>query len=258
MSRFNNLEFEGEPEQLSPGLEEVRRDEAHYYAQAETAFHNGEFEPALRWYSKTLEYNTQNTAAWAGQVRMLIELNQLREARLWAEKALERFPREAELLAAKAVALARSGAIQEAMACSDASLEQTGESGYLWLARGDVFLSHDEQRADYCFEKAMLIAPHDWVMAWLTSRIRFYHRQFAQALKASQKALEWNACHFLLWLELGRCQMALGLTPSARGSLEKARELNPRSEEVALALATLSNTSVGARVAAMCRRLFTS
>ena len=115
------------------------------------------------------------------------------------------------MLAAKAVALARSGDLQGALAFSDASIEERGDTPYVWLARGDVLLARKEHRADYCFEKALLLAPRDWFVAWLAARIRFYYQQFVLALKLLQQAIEWNAGHFLLWLELGQCQQALGL-----------------------------------------------
>src|SRR3989449_10002154 len=101
---------------------------------------------------------------------MLIELGEFREAKLWADKALERFPHEPELLAAKAVALGRSGDLQGALAFSDSSIEERGDTPYVWLARGDVMLARKEQRADYCFEKALLLAPRDWFIGWLAAR----------------------------------------------------------------------------------------
>ena len=42
------------------------------------------------------------------------------------------------------------------------------------------------------------------------------------ALKLLQRAVEWNAAHFLLLLELGRCQEALGLVGPARLSFTRA------------------------------------
>src|SRR5258708_7586448 len=158
MSRFVNLEFGGEYEGQSQHSAAAGKGESHYLAEAASAFENGKFEPALRLYSKVLEFNPQNTEAWTGQVRMLIELGELREATLWCDKALERFPHEPELLAAKAVALGRSGDLPGAMAFSDAAIEERGDSPYVWLARGDVLLARDERRADYCFEKALLLA----------------------------------------------------------------------------------------------------
>jgi tetratricopeptide (TPR) repeat protein len=247
MSRFVNLEFDGESEDQWQQRGELVKDEKHYFSQARAAYENGCFEPALRLYSKVLEFNPHNAAAWAGQVRMLIELGEWREAKLWADKALERFPHEPELLAAKAVALARGGDLEAALTFSDASISERGDSAYVWLARGDVLLSRKEHRADYCFDKALFLAPRDWFVTWLAARVRIWHEQFALALKLLQQALEWNTSHFLLWLELGRCQMRLGLVVPARNSFDQARQLNPQSVEVSAAMADLANTGLGSR-----------
>src|SRR6266478_2457693 len=167
MSRFVNLELGGESEDQSQQQKALVKDEAYYYAEARSAFENGNFESALRLYSKVLEFNTQNEAAWTVQVRMLRELWEFRETKLLADKALERLPQEADLLAAKAVALGRSGDLQGALAFSDASIEERGDTPYVWLARGDVLLAREEPRADYCFQKALLLTPKDWFIAWL-------------------------------------------------------------------------------------------
>jgi tetratricopeptide (TPR) repeat protein len=256
MSRFNNLEFGNESEELSPQQPALVKDEAYYLAEARAAFENGNFESALRLYSKVLEFNPQNAAAWSAQVRMLVELREYREAKLWADKALERFPHEPELLAAKAVALARSGDLQGALAFSDASIEEHGDTPYIWLARGDVLLAREEGRADYCFQKALLIAPQDWFIAWLAARIRYFYKQFAVALKLLQKAIELNAGHFLLWLEIGQCQQALGLVGAARISLTQAQQLNPRCDEAGAALARLSRAGLWLRARGWWRNLF--
>jgi tetratricopeptide (TPR) repeat protein len=187
---------------------------------------------------------------------MLIELSEYREARLWADKALERFPNEPELLAAKAVALGRSGDLQGALAFSDASIEERGDTPYVWLARGDVMLARKEHRADYCFEKALLLAPKDWFVAWLAARIRYYYGQFVLALKLLQQAIEWNAGHFLLWFELGQCQQALGLIGPAQNSFLQAQQLNPYSSEADLALVRLSQKGWGARLRGWRHQLF--
>ena len=256
MSRFNNLEFGNEFEDQAPQQTALVKDEAYYLAEARAAFENGNFESALRLYSKVLEFNPQNATAWSAQVRMLIELGEYREAKLWADKALERFPHEPELLAAKAVALARGGDLQGALAFSDASIEERGDTPYIWLARGDVLLARAESRADYCFEKALQLAPQDWFIAWLAARIRYFYEQFAVALKLLQKAVELNAGHFLLWLELGQCQQALGLVGPARNSFTQARQLNPHCHEAGAALASLSASGIGPRMRGWWRRMF--
>jgi tetratricopeptide (TPR) repeat protein len=256
MGRFGKLEFGGESEDQSHESKPLVKDEAHYTAEARAAFESGDFELALRRYGKVIEFNPQNVAAWAGQVRMLIELGEYREAKLWADKALERFANDPELLAAKAVALARNGDLEGALVFSDASIEERGDAPYLWLARGDVLLARAEARADYCFEKALLLAPSDWFVAWLAARIRLYYEQFAVALKLLQRALELNAAHFLLWLELGQCQQALGLVTPARTSFQQAKQLNPRCDEARLGLVRLSSSGLGSRLRGWWRRLF--
>jgi tetratricopeptide (TPR) repeat protein len=256
MSRFVNLELGGESEDQSPQKKALVKDEAYYRAEARSAFENGDFELALRLYSKVLEFNPNAAEAWTGQVRMLIELGQFEEARLWAEKALERIPRDPELLAAKAVALGRTGDLQGALAFSDSAIEERGDTPYVWLSRGDVLLARKEGRADYCLEKALLLAPGDWFVAWLGGRIRYYYRQFALALRLLQQAVELNATHFVLWLELGRCQQALGLAGPARHSFEQARQLNPNCHDARQALGELSGMGIGPRVRGWWHRLF--
>ena len=248
MSRFRNLEL-GDEAAATPGLpaQSLARDEAHFLEEARTAFAAGNFELGLRFYSKVLEYNPKNAAAWTGQVRMLIELGEFREAKLWADNALERFPNEPELLAAKAVALGRSGDLQGALAFSDAAIEGHGDTPYVWLARGDVLLARREARADYCFEKARLLAPQDWFITWLAARIRFFYEQFVLALKLLQAAVEINPGNFLLWLELGQCQRAIGLVAAAQNSFTQARQLNPRCEAADVALHGLRQTGLLAR-----------
>jgi tetratricopeptide (TPR) repeat protein len=254
MSRFSNLEF-GNQSEDADGSKVQPKGEAHYSKEARLAFEDGEFESGLRLYSKVLEFNPDNFSAWAGQVRMLIELGEFREAKLWADKALERFPHEPELLAAKAVALARSGDLEGALSFSDASIEERGDTPYVWLARGDVLLAREETRADYCFDKALLLAPGDWFITWLAARIRFYYDQFALALKLMQQSVELNTGHFLLWLQLGQCQQALGLIGPARNSYSQAQQLNPQSRSVKTALVELSGSGVGSRFRGFWRRL---
>jgi len=254
MSRFNSLEFGDEHDGQSSLQKVLPRGEADYIAEARLAFENANFEQGLRLYSKVLEFNPGNAVAWTGQVRMLIELGEFREARLWADKALERFPHEPELLASKAVALARGGDLEGAIAFSDASIEERGDTPYIWLARGDVLLARAEPRADYCFEKALLLAPRDWFIVWLAARVRHYYHQFVLALKLLQQAIEWNTAHFVLWLELGRCQQALSLISLAKNSFAQAQELNPECEARA-ALDQVSRTGLAARVRGLWRRI---
>jgi tetratricopeptide (TPR) repeat protein len=230
MSRFENLEFGRHSRELSPHVEVVA-DEVRHLREGEAAFRRGAFEQALQSYARALEFAPGSAAAWVGQVRMLIELGQPKEASLWVDKALVRFPRHGEVLAAKAVALARQGSRRDALAFSDASLEAENPSPYVWLARGDVLLARAERRAECCFSKAMAVAPRDWLWPWLASRIHAIHRKFSVAMKLVSRALALDSRHAVLWLQLGRCQMALGLAGAAADSLTQARELDPLCPE---------------------------
>jgi len=257
MSRFVNLELgDGSGHEFQGGGKPGLKDEPYYLAQAQTAFENGDFEKGLRNYSKVLEFNPKNVAAWTGQVRMLIELGEFREAKLWADKALERFPNDPELLAAKAVALGRVGDLQGALSFSDASIEERGDTPYVWLARGDVLLARKEPRADYCFEKASMLAPRDWFTAWLAARIRYYYEQFALALKSIQKAVELNPGHFMLWLEQGNCQQSLNLFGAAENSFRQARELNRDSVAANQALIRITEAGAFKRIFGRMKELF--
>jgi tetratricopeptide (TPR) repeat protein len=256
MSRFVNLELDGESEGGRYEQPAAVKDESYYFSAAQAAFQKGDFESGLRLFSKVLEFNPRNVAAWTGQVRMLIELGEFREAKLWADKALEKFPHDPELLASKAVALGRSGDAQGALTFSDASVEERGDTPYVWLARADVLLARNEHRAEASFERALLLAPGDWVTAWLAARIRCYYEQFAAALKLLQQAIECKADHFFLWLQLGECQQALGLVAPARKSFEIARELNPTSVTARLKLSSISNVGLGRRFLQWLRRPF--
>lgn len=255
MSRFSNLEFgEGEGQRHD---QEVMKDESFYLNEGNALFQNGRFEEALRAFSKVLEFNPQNAGAWTSQVRMLIELEEFPEAKLWADKALEKFPDKPELLAAKAVALARLADLDAALAFSDASIEERGSTPYIWLARGDVLLARREKRAEYCFEKAVSLAPGRWVFHWLASRIHRYYAQFSLALKFAQQALHLAADHAILWLEVGRCQAALGLSTMALDSFEQARQLDPRCAGLDLQIHQLSTRGFWHKIWHRCRNPFT-
>jgi tetratricopeptide (TPR) repeat protein len=253
MSRFANLEFGSENEDESR-RQHTGHDEPRCLAEAQSAFEQADFEAALRAFAKALEFNPHSIMAWSGQVRALIELGEFSEAKLWADKALERFPEEPLLLAAKAVALARLGETDTAMSFSDAAVEARGDTSYVWLARADVLLARKEKRADYCFDKALALAPADWFVTWLAARIRAFYQQFTLALKLVQQALGTRPDHAVLWLMAGQCQCALGLMAAARTSYEQALQLDPRFNEARDALRTLSNTSLGEKLAAWWRR----
>ena len=257
MSRFTNLEFNSGSNDHEPmHRHDNARDAGRFESEAQGAFEHADFEGALRAYSKAIEFNPRSPVGWTGQVRALIELGEFDEASLWADKALEKFPEEAELLAAKAVALARSGDAEGALAFSDASVTGRGDTPYVWLARGDVLLARQERRAEFCFEKALILAARDWFITWLAARIRAHYRQYSLALKLARQALELQPDHPILWLCAGACQQELGLIGAAQHSFQQAMELNPRSQEARLALEKLAHADLGTRLAGWWKRCF--
>lgn len=228
MSRFANLEFSGARDRaLARPASVALSDETRLLQEADEAFRSGYFEQALRRFGRILESNPRSVAAWTGQVRMLIELGEFAEAKVWADKALEQFPSQPELLAAKGVALARCGDIQAALAFSDAAISEQGDTPYIWLARGDVLLARAEKRAEYCFAKALAASAGDWLWPWLASRVHLFHRRFAHALKLARQALALEVGAAVIWLQLGRCQLALGLAADAHQALVQAAQLDP-------------------------------
>ena len=96
------------------------------------------------------------------------------------------------------------------------------------------------------------------LVAWLAARIRFYYEQFALALKLAQQAVELNASHFLLWLELGRCQQALGLAGPARESYHRADQLDPHNAEISQAIQELAGVGPWKRLRGWWRNTFHS
>ncbi len=255
MSRFANLEFGRHHErELEPAT--VVTDETRHLGEAEVAFRGGYFEQALRLYGRVLESNLKSAAAWIGQVRMLIELGEFAEAKVWADKALEQLPTEPELLAAKGVALARSGDTDAALAFSDAAVGEQGDTPYVWIARGDVLLARSEKRADYCFAKALAAAPGDWLWPWLASRVQLFYRQFALALKLARQALSLEVAAAVIWLQLGRCQLALGLAEDAHQALAQARQLDPACPDAMSAREEFRDTGLLQRMRGRWRRLW--
>jgi Flp pilus assembly protein TadD len=252
MSRFSNLEFNAD-ENRETQSQELVKDEAYYLAEARASFERGEFEQALRSFARVLEHNPDNASAWSGQVRMLIELGEFKEAKLWADKALERFPKDPELLAAKAVSLGRVGDVDAALAFSDASFEEHGDTAYLWLARADVFMARKEKQAEYCFQKALLMSARDWIVHWLAARIYFVYGKFAAALKLVNQALSLDVSQSVLWLEMGLCQQALGMS-DARRSFMHALEINPQNRRAHDILLDLREPGLLARLTGWWKR----
>jgi hypothetical protein len=59
----------------------------------------------------------------------------------------------------------------------------------------------------------------------------------------------------VIWMQLGYCQNALGLTALANESFEQVRQLNPHNREVAAALLESTRLGLGRRFSRFCRRV---
>ncbi len=240
MGRFANLEFnrEDEPHRKSAETRPLI-DAQHHVREAEERWREGRFEKALRSYGRALEHNPQLAEAWVGQVRMLLELDDAKEADLWSDKALEMFPVHGDLLASKAVACARLGRLDEAMKLSDAALRQKGETPWVWEARGDVLLSRGQRNEDFCFSKALALAPKDWFERLVIARIYRMHQRAAAALKWLKDALVLCASSAWLWAQIAACQAELGFAAEAHGGYVNALAIDPECPGARMALLAL-------------------
>lgn len=263
MSRFSNLEFEGEEKKEKKRKEtshflDQQKDEGYYLTEGDSHYRLGRFEKALRAYSRALELNPALQEAWLGQVKMLLELEEPKEADIWAEKALGKFPDHSELIGARAVAQARMGNIEKAMAFSDSSIRKKESSSFLWLARGEVFLVAGHKNYEYCFQKAYLDgpSPKDWWIPFSVGRIYKYYRKFSRALKELQAALAMESASPFIWYEVGLCQIALGLKQNALFSLRQVLELDPSYLEAREAISQAESTSLWERIVGYFKKLW--
>ncbi|MGC9034716.1 MAG: tetratricopeptide repeat protein [Verrucomicrobiia bacterium] len=248
MSRFSNLEFDRWSENYLQNDLTAPRDESFFVKEARLGFENARFEHSLRGYAKALEFNPMNTSAWAGQVYALIELGEYREANLWSDKALERFPDNPEILSAKAVALARLNDTGAALAYADSAVEARGDLPVVWLARAEVLFAKREKVAEYSLERALSLAPGDWFVHLMASKIYYYYKFFVKAFKYAKKAIELNSEVAICWLQFGLCQLELGMYPQAKSSFARALELSPDSHHIREAIKQLDEQGSGSRL----------
>jgi tetratricopeptide (TPR) repeat protein len=256
MSRFENLEFgEAKPGPLKAGAEGTPVRSAGYFLErAEQMFLAGDFELALRNYSRALEQNPAEYEGWFGQVRMLIELGEYEEALMWADKALELYPEHPDLLASKAVASIRTGDLEKAMAYTDNALSQKGATPYVWLARAEVLLERGSATAAHCVGNAVASAGNAAPRVELEAgRTLLRASHCAPALGPLRKAVGFLPGSALAWLELGRCQAALGF-PEAAMTLSQCLTLRPNWPPARAALDRFQRRGWLSRVTSFLRR----
>ena len=119
-----------------------------------------------------------------------------------------------------AVALARTGDLQGALAFSDSAIEERGDTAASGL-RAAMCCSPRRKRAQISFRERRWRS-HRRIGFCRGSRA---HPVLLPAIRPRRLPHATsggaNASHFLLWLELGRCQQALGLAGPARHSYER-------------------------------------
>ncbi len=260
--RFQRLELDPPRESVETREGIPARDHRFHLDRARNNHRAGRFEQALQDYTRCLEHERTVIPAWVGQVRMLVELGEHAEARLWSDKALELFRDNPELLAAKAQACARLGDLETAFQCSDAALHAPKTSAWRWISRGEVVLASsraDEatfRRAAVCFRKALAEEGTDWFDRLTIGRILVYHHRLSDALPFLRKAARDAGESSFAWLELGRCQEALGMKAEARTSYTECLALQGHRDEARAALEGLERKGILDRLRRMIGRKY--
>lgn len=247
-SRFDHLEFASHSKDSEVKVENQENLLQSYIRRATEAFEQESFGDSLKLYARILEIEPANLFSWIGQIHSLIHLNRTEEALNWATHALEDFPTSEELIALKAIALARSNKPGEALSFSDAAINASQTIALSWLARAEILVMQKDSTADYCETRALDSAPKAWQLPWLVSRMRFYHKNHAVALRWAEMAVDRGPSQATPWLQTGRCQAALGLKAQAKQSIERASELSPQSSAIATLSKELSQESTLTRI----------
>jgi len=115
-------------------------------------------------------------------------------------------------------------------------------------------LAAKRRQAAFCMEQAVARA-HNWLVRWQASRIYYYYSKFSLALQMAQQALALDAARSVIWLQLGYCQTALGLTALANESFEQVRQLNPHDRDVTAAILESTQLGLGRRILRFWRRV---
>ena len=223
--RFDYLEM---PEGHREILEEEGKDAFNYLESAEKKYYEGLFESALREYSKSLQYNKGLSDAWVGQVKCLLALGEMEEAETWVNNALSYFPKSADLLAVKAVVLCELGNSGEALFYSDDSLNFPSQTGYPWVARGNVlFFLRYEKTAIQCLEKVMAENPGDWRILAETGKVYARHKKCTKAVFYLDRAAQIKPDNAYLWFQMAKCYRAMRSRSMCQICCERALEIKP-------------------------------
>lgn len=233
MNRFRKLEFESSfeaPRDESGRTSPPEDSSVIWMKRADDCRRSGQYESALRFYSRSLEDDKNIVSAWVGQVQMLILLGEYPEGELWSRKALELFPSDGELMAARAQALSRLGQTKPAFAAIDGALNQSGNSAYRWMVRGELLLAGKQATQKHCFDKAIQM-DEDWLVPIESALIFLYFKQPSNAQNRARLGVERAPDSPYAWYVVGVCQSKLGMHTQARRSFNTCLELSPGHRE---------------------------
>ena len=238
MGRFNSLEFgkndaaaqttaQNAPEPKFYG--EKIKDAQYFIDAADKAFYCFDYEEALKMYSKALGIDGGAVPAWSGQAFSLISLGEYHEASMWLRKTVELIGESQPILALQALVLARSGDFDRACGYADSALESAGNSPLPWIVRGEIFY-YARRNAEHCFEQACGAAGNDWHTRCLIVDACFFcdrKKLAAMALKFLRPMVEVYPSKPEVWLRMGRCHTALGMSREAASALDQVSSLAP-------------------------------
>jgi tetratricopeptide (TPR) repeat protein len=234
MARFDKLEFGSpQPRQNVPDdVDQTNFDATYWMKQADEDRRVGAYESALKYYSRALEKDRKLVEGWIGQVQMLVFLNEMPEAELWGRKALELFPSQPDIFAGRAQAFCRMGNMKKAYELCDGSFQQSGQSAYRWMVRGEIMTSTGQEKESYCFDKAQE-SDSDWLVPLEIALIYLYYKKNGKALYRIQNAVKTASDSPYTWYIQGYCQYKLGFDSHARQSFKHCLELDPHHLEAA-------------------------
>jgi tetratricopeptide (TPR) repeat protein len=119
------------------------------------------------------------------------------------------------------------GDMKQAYALCDGALQQTGQSGYRWLVRGEIMVAAGKDVDRHCFDKAQQLE-EDWLVPLEAARIDLFYQRPSKALIRIRRALDLAPDAPYVWFIQGTCQAQLGLRNAAQESFRYCLELSPR------------------------------
>ena len=158
MARFDKLEFnprrDPRPPEPADG-DPLARDADHWMNKADQAHSGGLSGSSVAiLFSRGWKWTVRSPAVGLVRCRCWCSWRKFPEADLWSRKGLELFPSNGELKTAAGKPSAAWATSKQAHALCDGALQQTGQSGYRWLVRGEIMITARQDTDRYCFDKA--------------------------------------------------------------------------------------------------------